>query len=819
MRPYTRASLGVGKMDVRASISAALELRSAQAPTVARLYTSWVELGESLDTLLSSAATFEGNWPLGEIRELRAEIAKGTPEMTAIRGRYRRETVNIGVIGRSKAGKSTLLRTITGLGDDALPTSRDNPTTAARSRIQHEPGRTDARIALYTWAEFREHYIRPLHEKSGCQDPVPATARDFTGYPYHGLLDSFGKQGADHTMYSQQFLDRLCIAQDSFRTYEGYLTGPDRTLTIKNLADLRPFVAYPRDRGDLNRPYHAVRDVWIYCQFDVGDVEKLVLVDLPGAGEAGLDIDKQFLAELRNQVDVLMQVKLPAMTEAFVGDLDWDVLKLADAARMGVDHADFLTFVINTYPDKIEPDVVNNLRREAQVITQRNGVQLRVGDVSNPDDVRLKILGPVLEHLAQKLAAMDRQAAQVQVKNALDVADRVSAVIATMNAEVSDQERQIPDEQQALRKAANALRSDVGFRMDKLRTEYDRRAREQQPVQELNAAIAGARDRLLKWAAAGFGKGSKREWLVTVERFMTVDPGETRDDQCTLARQRIRAEFGQIDTSITSAIDRLHLEVAKILRDGLTEQLVPDDGRPLEALREGVNELTTLRSALDELIGVKAGYGSVFLRVGGPVVRHIRPVAGSIGDQAGSPGPGSGGGGDLNQRFWDSARKKAASEAGAHVGALSAAHPAAAVAIQLGVAAAPLIAELISRVQVQVTDESAAALHEGLTRAFTEAVTIIEQRMRQEASQLTQVLAAAMDQFFDSFTRTPDVQEEWAILCDPIKEVLLPDVYGPGAADLAARLVQLAETVSRAGAAAGEIRAAAGGIGVSDVQL
>jgi ABC-type phosphate/phosphonate transport system ATPase subunit len=29
-----------------------------------------------------------------------------------------RETVNIGVIGRTQAGKSTLLRTITGLGPD-----------------------------------------------------------------------------------------------------------------------------------------------------------------------------------------------------------------------------------------------------------------------------------------------------------------------------------------------------------------------------------------------------------------------------------------------------------------------------------------------------------------------------------------------------------------------------------------------------------------------------------------------------------------------------------------------------------------------------
>jgi hypothetical protein len=807
-------------IDARASIAAALEIRAGQRPSVDRLYDAWIELGETLDTLLASAGAFDGDWPLDEIREIRAEIAKAMPEMAAIRARFHRDTVNIGVIGRSKAGKSTLLRTITGLGADALPTSRDNPTTAARSRIQHEPGRAEAKITLHTWAEFRDRYLGPLHANAGCPDAVPATPADFLNYPYHRLLDSSTGQGSDHEIYKQQFLGRLCIAQDSFDSYRGYLTGADRSFTIRKLADLRPFVAYPEQRDSRHRPYHAVRDVWIYCQFQVGDVEKLVLVDLPGAGEAGLNIDRQFLQDLRNQVDVLMQVKLPALTEAYVGEPDWEVLRLADAARMGVDHADFLTFVINTYPGKVEPDAVNNLRRDAQQITDRNGVHLRVGDVSNPDDVRVKILGPVLEHLALRLAAMDRKAAQTQIDKALAVADRASRLTDRVGAEVSSREGQIPDDQQALRKAANELRSVVGHEMDKLRKDYDRRAKEQEPVRELNEAITNARERLLKWADAGFGKGSKREWLTTVERFMTIDPGETRDDQCTLARQRIRTEFGEIDSSIAGAIDRMHLEVAKVLRYGLTERLVPDVDRPLDALRETARGLSTLRSALGELIEVRAGYGSVFLRVGGPVVRHIRPVAGTVGDPEGDDAPDRTGrrAAGIAERFYEGARRSASAAGGPHTGAVAAVHPAAGTAMHAAAVAAPLIVDWIRQVQVQVADESAAGLHDGLTRAFREAVTLIERRMRDEASQLTQVLAAAMDQFFDSFARTPDVQEEWAILCEPLKEEKWPEIFGSGAADLVARLGHLAETVSRAGTAAAEIHAAAAGMGLSDAR-
>jgi hypothetical protein len=173
----------------------------------------------------------------------------------------------------------------------------------------------------------------------------------------------------------------------------------------------------------------------------------------------------------------------------------------------------------------------------------------------------------------------------------------------------------------------------------------------------------------------------------------------------------------------------------------------------------------------------------------------------------------------MAERFYEGARRTASAAGTAHAGASgAAAHPVAAAAIQAAVAAAPLIADWISRVQVHVTDESAAGLHEGLTRAFREAVTVIEQRMRDEASQLTQVLAAAMDQFFDSFARTPDVQEEWATLCAPIRAEKWPDIFGSGTADLAARLSQLADAASRASAVAGEIRAAAAGMGLSDAR-
>jgi hypothetical protein len=804
-------------IDVSASIASALRNRAEQAPSIDKINHAWGELAETLDVVLATAGSIGGDWRLGDFQELRAMIAAGMPEMTAMTARFHRETVNIGVIGRTKAGKSTLLRTITGLGMDVLPSRRDNPTTAARSRIQHSPGQASAKIALYAWPEFRDRYLRPLHVDGHCDGPLPDTPEDFLKYPYHRLLDSSrGRGSADRGIYRQQFLERLCDAQDSFNSYRGYLLGPQRSLTITNMGELRAFVAYPEGKSH-DRPYHAVRDVWIRCPFNVGGVEQLVLVDLPGAGEAALDIDVQFLAELTNEVDLLMQVKLPALTEAFIGEQDWDVLRLADAASMGVDPADFLAFVINTYPGELDQNSVANATRDAHRITDRNGVQLHVGDVQNPDDVRDKILGPVLEHLALRLAAMDRKAARTQIDKALTIADQASRLADQGAAEVGRRRRLVPDDQKALREAANELRGRVARQMKALREDYARRAQEQEPIQELTEAIAGARERLLKWADAGFGKGTRQQWLTAVEAYMSVDPGEARDDQCTLVRARIRAEFGRIDSSIVGAIERLHRTVADELRRGFTEQVVPVGNRPLDALRETALErgLEGIHSALNELIEVRAGYGSVFLRVGGPIVRQMRPVAGTI--EAVAPGtaraPDHQSGGSL----YDNARR-AGSALGAFranaAGAAAAAHPAAGVAVagvQMAAAAAPLVADLIARVQVRVVDESAAGLHAALTEAFREAVRQIEELMRAEASQLTQVLSAAADEFFDSFFRTPGIQEEWAGLCEPVREELWPATFGSGTADLVAGLGRIADAMSLAVAAAAEMRAAAAG--------
>ena len=229
---------------------------------------------------------------------------------------------------------------------------------------------------------------------------------------------------------AERYRSRLRQAQDSLPSYQELLQGGTRQVTLDQL---RSFVAYPAD-GDPRpdyRPYHAVRSVDIFCEFPEVGAVTLGLVDLPGTGEAGLDVHGRFLTDLRNYADLLFIVKRPE--KAPVTDPDWDAAQLADDAAAGVRRSDFVHQVINRDASMSDEFFVNALAR-ARADGAQLGIDVRECDIesSSPAEVAEVILSPVLATLAERLAYMDRDAAE-QVLSDL-AADHVADTFAGRRA-------------------------------------------------------------------------------------------------------------------------------------------------------------------------------------------------------------------------------------------------------------------------------------------------------------------------------------------------------------------------------------------------
>jgi ribosome biogenesis GTPase A len=83
------------------------------------------------------------------------DILNRYTELTNLERRFSRTTLNIGVVGNARQGKSTFLQKLTGLSNDEIPSAADGHCTGAPSIVINDFD-TYADIEFYTENEFME---------------------------------------------------------------------------------------------------------------------------------------------------------------------------------------------------------------------------------------------------------------------------------------------------------------------------------------------------------------------------------------------------------------------------------------------------------------------------------------------------------------------------------------------------------------------------------------------------------------------------------------------------------------------------------------
>ncbi|MGH1551558.1 hypothetical protein ACRAWF_03275 [Streptomyces sp. L7] len=317
------AALLAARKERLAQVEAATHRWSAVSAALA-------ELGRSLRMLaahpdLSDESRAQLSAP--SLPPAQASIAELHELLRAAASRFARDTVNIGVSGRARVGKSTLLQSISGLSDTQIPTGSGLPVTAVRSRIFHTRGPERAVLRFHGPESFLTEVVHPYHAQIGLP-AAPASLEEFRGWRYPQPEDSADSEPV-------ALLVRLRQMQQALWSYEADLTGGERLL---DLDELRPYVAYPTDKqvesgDDCPRPYLAVRDARIDCSFPHTDVASLGIVDLPGLGENEAQSEKHHVAGLRHEVDLVVLVKRPVEGMGYWGKEDAKALSLLDEVR------------------------------------------------------------------------------------------------------------------------------------------------------------------------------------------------------------------------------------------------------------------------------------------------------------------------------------------------------------------------------------------------------------------------------------------------------------------------------------------------------
>jgi hypothetical protein len=579
---------------------------------------------------------------------IRADIVEIIDAYVAVEARFSRDTVNIGVSGSARVGKSTLLQSISGLTDEQIPTGRDIPVTAVRSRIYHSTRPAAALLRLHSPETFLDEVISPYHWALQML-PAPSTLDEFRAWTYPDSLEAAQTRAGDVPL-----LVRLREMQQALWSYEKDLTGGDKSVQLQ---ELRPYVAYPtsaeREAGTrLEHRYLAVKDVRIDCPFPETDVDKLGIIDLPGLGEVAADAEKHHVTGLRHDVDVVLLVKRAAEGMGYWSQADRQAINLLDEARGAISNrGDFVYIVVNARP----ADGALAAALRADIVRQVNDghenryFTLLGADAADPASVRDAVLSPLLHALADRLPVMDDEFLTGANARAEAVRSRITHALHEVSTELGRLRSTSGSAREQVEASARRLRVEMSRALSRLVEDLRKKATSEDDDPEYVEAISQAYDDSRAWIDDGFGVGEEA-WCEAAEEDFLVsrNPARYAGDELNRIRVEISQKYAGLNDYFSARVEEARRQVGLILQEKCGTLLADIDGSGNEAGTRLLKRMTALlgdasepcpglRDAVQVLIDLNLEYRTQFH----PRVRELLDgLNPQLKDSVGRPMPG-----------------------------------------------------------------------------------------------------------------------------------------------------------------------------------
>lgn len=319
--------------------------------------------------------------------------------------RLSRESINIGVAGKARQGKSQILQMLTGLSDKQIPTGDGGYCTGSRSVIRNSENNL-ARIYFKKEADLMEQIILPLC-RSLKVSPCPGSVRAF-------MEATLPEQQKDAVKASEwKNLNDLHRDLNNNPGLKDLLGSQPQEV---GFGDLRKYVT--KDEGD--KLFQVVDHVYVETGFDSGLPKGMLVFDLPGLEDPAKGVCETMLTSIKEDADIVFLMRMPSVMGDDWGTGDIDINQQLQSIYAGddIDPKDWILLVMNHVrehkkigkdgKEKIIPDNEENLDRilQEEIPARCPGFHAVKCDCGSKEAVRMMVNDNV-EVLIQQTSRID----------------------------------------------------------------------------------------------------------------------------------------------------------------------------------------------------------------------------------------------------------------------------------------------------------------------------------------------------------------------------------------------------------------------------
>jgi hypothetical protein len=532
---------------------------------------------------------------------LEKETERNIEEIERLIKRLSRDTLNVGVLGRMGQGKSTFLKSLSGL--DIIPARKGGACTAVRSKFLHHNGDLEATVKFHSEETFLAEVIGEYYRVLDL-NPSPKSLDDFAN---KSLPNPSNKSSTTHQEMYNRLRDDYHV---NFRSYEPLVKNDSpRERTERSKDEIQKYVSQERDpqtKRLINFDHLAVREVEIRCRFPKVEVYGLGLIDVPGLGDTKIGDEKVILETLREEVDVVLLVRKPDV-DRYQWDDDFQLYELADDALDNLSKRCFIVLNHRNYGGEDNLTACRDLKENTQSIKVVGSPV--IADCSNSSEAN-EVLDLVLEYLSEHIVGIEEQYARSCQNNLLKLYSTINAELEKAQNVLMSYVGGSRQFESSFKEIIASLSEGLNHMLNELWNNYEATDDEFKAV--VDAAIQQCED----------DKGIPTEDEIEKLIHLPENKNDYRIVYLTCAaelRSNLSKNFLTLDQGLQDASDKLKCLIAYTLisRGGLGELANALNARDvdfLEAMRKMLNvRQNRLELGFKTLLDFKMSYGALIM--------------------------------------------------------------------------------------------------------------------------------------------------------------------------------------------------------------